>query len=280
MSQIIIQIVLDHSLVGSEVTLSELVDVHVVVTSEKIVEDLIVLSAVPLVVDASSKSECLACIPLHVSTQIDVVLVHAALLKHILGACNTAGVKVIPVHIIESVPVEVGILRNVLLPCVLSPCCLLCILATVVRIVHPVVARKVAVVVRTRIRCIIPVHGCVTVLTCSPEECCRSLEVVCWSCSILEDGDRLECLTDTCITHSSVLVTPVRVIHVVSHHVVHLLSRSVLRATLARCREGHEAEAVDVAELLLHTGIVREVAVEHTVNPVVSTDTCRYVECV
>ena len=274
MSQIIIQVILNHSLIRSEVTLSKLVDVHIVVTAEKIVKDLIVLCAVPLVIDASCKSERLACIPLHVSTEIDIVLVHATLLKHILGACYTIGVKVIPVHVIESVPVEVGILRNVLLPCILSPCRLFCVLAAVVRIVHPVVARKVAVVVRTWIRCVIPVHRCVTVLTCSPEERCRSLEVVCRRCGILEDGDWLEGLADTGITDSSVLITPVRVIHVVAHHVVNLLSRSVLRSALARCREGHEAEAVDVAELLLHTGIVCKVTVEHTVNPVVSTDTC------
>ena len=274
MSQIIIQVILDHSLIRSEVTLCELVDVHVVVTSEKIVEDLIVLSAVPLVVDATCNSERLACIPLHVSTEIDIILVHATLLEHILGACYTIGVKVIPVYIVESVPVEVGILRNALLPCVLSPCRLLCVLAAVVRIVHPVVARKVTVVVRTWIRCIIPVHCSVSVLTCSPKERCRSLKIVCRRCGILEDGDWLECLADTCITYSSVLVTPVRVIHVVTHHIVNLLSRSVLRAALARCREGHEADAVNVAELLLNTCIVCKVTVEHTVNPVVSTDTC------
>ena len=278
MFEIIVKVVLDHSLVRGEVALSELVDVHIVVTTEKVVELLVVFCAVPLVAETSCEGECLACIPLHIGTEIHIILIHTALLDHIFRAGHAVCVDIVPVDIVESVPVQVCILRDVLLPCILSPGCLLGILPSIVRIIHPEIAWKVAVVVRTWVRCVIPVHRCISVLSCPPEHCSRSLKVVCRIYGILEDGHRLEGLADAGVAHPSVLVTPVAVVHVVAHQVINLLGGSVLRATLARSREGHEAEAMDVAELLLDTCIVCEIAVEHTLNPVVSAEAGRHVE--
>ena len=278
--QIVIQVVLDHCLIGSEVTLGKLVDVHIIATSEKIIEFLVVLSAVPLIVDTSGERERIACIPLHISAKIDVILVYAALLKNILRTCYAVGIEVVPVHVVESIPVKVGIFRDILFPCILSPCSLFSILAVIVLIIIPEVAGKVAIIVRTWVWCVIPVKSCVTILTCSPKHRTRSLQIISGGGGILKYGNRLECLADTRITNLAVLITPVRVIHVVAHQVINLLSRCILRTTLSGSCECHEAEAVDIIELLLNTCIVCEITVEDSLHPVVSSDTCRYGECI
>ena len=173
-----------------------------------------------------------------------------------------------------------SILRDVLLPGILCPSRLLCVLTSVVRIIHPVVTRKVAVIVRTWIRCIIPVKGGISVLSCSPKQSSRCLEVIGRSGGIFQDGHRLEGLADTRIAHLAVLVTPVAVVHIVAHHIVYLLCRSVLRTSLAWSREGHETYLMDIAELLLHTRIICEVAIVNAFHPVVSTHAGRYVHCI
>ena len=169
MSKIVVKVVLDHSLVRGEVALSELVDVHIVVTTEQVVELLVVFRTVPLVAETSCESECLACIPLHVGTEIHIILVHTTLLDHIFRSGPAVCVDIVPVDIVESVPVKVSIFRNIFLPCILSPGCLLGILPAIVRIIHPEIAWKVAVVVRTWVWSVIPVHRCISVLTCPPE---------------------------------------------------------------------------------------------------------------
>ena len=103
--QIVIQVVLEHCLIGSEVSLGKLVDVHIISTSEKVIEFLVVLSAVPFIVETSGERERIACIPLHISAKIDVILVYAALLKNILRTCYAVGIEVVPVHVVESIPV-------------------------------------------------------------------------------------------------------------------------------------------------------------------------------
>ena len=210
---------------------------------------------------------------------MDVILVYPALLDDILRTAQANLIKVTGVHIIETVPVQMSVLRKPVLPCIESPSILLIVLPVVVRILHVEIARKIPVVIRTWIRCIIPVHSSVTVLSGTPQKACRSLDCIIRE-SILQYGHRLECLADAGITHLSVLISPVAVVHIVTHHVIDLLSRCVLCTALTRSGKSHKTYLMTVAELLLYTCIVSEVTVIHTLHPVIATDTGRYIECI
>ena len=81
----------------------------------------------------------------------------------------------------------------------------------VVRVVHVEIARKVPVVVRTRIRGIVPVKSRVAVLAESVKHCGRGRELLgLRSEVVLEDGDRLVGLADAGVAHLAVIVAPVR----------------------------------------------------------------------
>ena len=172
------------------------------------------------------------------------------------------------------------IFRHILLPYILRPCILGIILSSIVRIVHPEITWKVTIIVRTRICRIVPVKSSITVLACSPEHCDRSLKVVRWSYCVLKECNRLESLAHTCITHLSVLITPVTVVHVVTHEVIYLLSRSILCTSLARSCKSNKTEFMNITKLLLHTCVVCKTTVVDSLDPVISTDTCRNVECI
>ena len=167
-----------------------------------------------------------------------------------------------------------SILWITLCPCIKSPIIFLLISTVIVLILHPEVARKVTVVVWTRIGSIVPVHCCVTVLTCTPKHCCRSLKIIRRLNSILKYSNRLEGLADTGVAHLAVLVTPVTVVHVVTHQVIHLLSRSILSTSLSRSSKCHETEFVYITKLFLYTSIVSEVTIVNSLYPIVSSDTC------
>ena len=173
-----------------------------------------------------------------------------------------------------------GILGKVIFPHILRPVVFLKVRTVVILVLHPEIARKVPVVVRTRVRCIIPVEGGVAVLSGTPEDGQRSLEAVCRSAGIFEHGHRLECLAHTCVAELAGLITPVAVVHVVAHEVIDFLGRCNLRATLSRSRESDETNAMVVPELLLHACIVCEIAVVNTFDPVVSTHARRHVESI
>ncbi len=103
----VIQVVLDHRRIGSEIPLSELVDVDIVVTAEEVVQNLVVLRSVPFVGKSSVDCQELDWIPLGVEGEVEVVLVHTPLLDHVLGAvARIGGVK--GVDGIETIPVEMS----------------------------------------------------------------------------------------------------------------------------------------------------------------------------
>ena len=165
-------------------------------------------------------------------------------------------------------------------PSLFCPSKLCEILSVIILILHPEVAWKITVVVRARIGSIVPVHCSIAILTCAPKHCSRSLKIIRRLDGILQDGHRLEGLANAGIAHLAVLVTPVAVVHIVTHKVIHLLSRSVLSSSLARGCKCNETKFVHVTELLLHTSIVCKITVVYTLHPVVSTDAGRYVECI
>ena len=84
--EIVVQIVLDHRRIGGEIPLGELVDVDIVVSAEQVVQNLVVLRAVPLVGESSVDCQELDRIPLGVDSKVEVVLVHTPLLDHVLRA--------------------------------------------------------------------------------------------------------------------------------------------------------------------------------------------------
>ena len=75
------------------------------------------------------------------------------------------------------------------------------------------------------------------------------------------------------VAHFAVLVSPVGVVHVVSHEIIYLLSGRVLGASLSRSCKRKQRQLVDVVKLLSDTSIQSEVAVIDSLDPVVSSKT-------
>ena len=221
-------------------------------------DDLVVLGTVDLAVDAGVEGNHLGWFPLGADGEVEVTLVHAALLENVLGARKT----VVPVHavdIVQAVPVDMHELRVAgVAPCFRSPCPLGEVVPVVVRILHPEVARQVAVIVRTRVLGIVPVKGGVAVLSEAVEDGRACAEVVLRSKVVFDDCYRLVGDADAGVAHLSVLIAPVGVVHVVAHEVIYLLGGSVLRTSLARSGHEDEAELMDIVEFLLCRSVVAE----------------------
>ena len=163
------------------------------------------------------------------------------------------------------------------LPC---PSCLELVHALEVEVLVVVVAGKVAVVVGTGVLGVVPVEGGGAVLAEAIKHGGRCLELVGRSIVVLEIGDGLVGAGFTGVTHHSVLVAPVRVVHIVAHQVVNFLGGGVLLAAAARGAHEHEAELVGVVELLLHGSVVCERTVVNALDPVVAAQTGAHVECI
>ncbi len=81
----IIQVILYHSRRRCEITLRELVDIEIVVSSEKIVQLLVVFSTVPFEIGSSCQCEQIVCGPFDISRNIHIILVDTTLLNRIFG---------------------------------------------------------------------------------------------------------------------------------------------------------------------------------------------------
>ena len=68
--------------------------------------------------------------------------------------------------------------RNILLPLLFRPHVLGIVQTVVVSIVHEEIARKITVVIRSRIRSIVPVKCSITVLAEAVKHCSRSLQLL------------------------------------------------------------------------------------------------------
>ena len=172
----------------------------------------------------------------------------------------------------------VGVRRGPLGPGILGPRSLLEVDAVVVALLHKEVGREVAVVVRSRVLGIVPVERGVAIVTTSEQDSCIGIELVGRGVFVLEGNDRFEGVAHAGVAHLAVLVTPVGVVHIVAHKVIDFLGGCVLRAALSRGSEGKEGNLVLVTEFLAYTGVEGEVAVVHTLDPVVAAESGGSVE--
>ena len=184
------------------------------------------------------------------------------------------------IDIVETVPVDVLRAVPVVEPGFPGSLVLRIVLPAVVRVFHPEVAREIAVVVRPRVVCIIPVHCRIAVLACPVEKSGGSLEILERGGGIFQDKHRLMCLAHTGIAELPALISPVGIVHIVSDKVINLLCGSILGASLARSGECHETQAVNVPEFFLHSGIICERPVIDTFHPVISSETGRHIESI
>ena len=278
-TQEIVQVVLRERLVAGKVTLCKLVYIQIVLAAQQVGDFLVVLGAVYLPFESACKGKFVGCIPACGERQVQVALVHVTLLLRILAAAVCLTV----INIVETVPVYVLIARIVL--CVVaphlgSPGGLLRIGAVVVVIVHKVVAGQVAVVVGTRVGCIIPVQRGVAVPAAAVEQRGGYIQLVGGRCGVAQHSDGLKSLSHAGVADFAVLVAPVGVVHIGTHQVVNLLGRCVLRTSLAGVGKGEQRQTAVVVKLLLDAGVVREILVVHTVYPVVSAQAGRHVHSI
>ncbi len=84
-------------------------------------------------------------------------------------------------------------------------------------------------------------------------------------------------LTNAGIAQLAVLVAPVGIVHVVSHHVVNLLCGSHLGTALAGRAEDCRAELMGVVYNFVGRQIIGEGTVVHALDPVVAAKTCAHV---
>ena len=78
------------------------------------------------------------------------------------------------------------------------------------------------------------------------------------------------CFAHAGVTDPAVLVTPVGVVHIVSHQVINLLGRSHLCTALTGRAKECKAKLVSSVEHLVGSKIVGKRAVVYTVNPVIT----------
>ena len=275
--QPVAQVILGHVGESGIVALGERVHVVEVVAAQQVVHALIVLSTVDLRIGAAGQGEEPGRTPLEVHGEVQVPLVHAALLEGVFGPVPAVFVIRL-IHVVQAVPVYMGVVGQVLLPGLAGPGRLHRIQAVVVGILHVEVTGQVAVVVRTGILRVIPVEGRVTVLAETVEHGGCGVEGMGRGEVVLEDGNGFVRLADPGVAHLAVLVTPVGVVHVVAHEVVHFLGGGVLRTALTRRAHDDGTELVHVVELLLNGRIIGERTVIHPLDPVVSAQAGRYAE--
>ena len=144
----------------------------------------------------------------------------------------------------------------IVLPCLCGPCRLFYVNTVIIRVFHVEIARQVAVIVRSRVRRVIPVKGGIAVLSGTVQESGGGLQTVARSGGIFKDHHRFVSLADTGVAHLAVLVAPVGVIGVGSHQVIDFLGGSVLGPAVSRSRENHEPQFVHIIEFLLHCTVV------------------------
>ena len=179
----------------------------------------------------------------------------------------------IAVDRIEPVPIHVSGGSLVCLPRLPGPSRFRGVQAVVILIRHIEIAREVAVIVRTGIRSVIPVKCCVSVFTGPEKKGAGESEFFRWGVVVFEEGDRLVGYPVASVADLTVLISPVGVVHVVTHKVVNLLGGSVLGSSLTGSSEGDQSKAMDVAPVLLHTEIISERTIVNTLYPIVSSKT-------
>ena len=177
------------------------------------------------------------------------------------------------VDLIDAVPVHMDSRRILVLPGDVGVLGLVQVGTVVVRIRIVEIARRVAVVVRTGVLGIVPVHSGVAVLSETEEEGRAALELVRRGVVVLGYGHGLVGLADAGIAHPAVLVAPVGIVHIVAHKVVDLLGGSHLGSPLSGSAEEDQAQFVGIVKDLVGGQIIGETAIVNAFDPVVSAKT-------
>ena len=178
--KIIVQVVLDLCLGRGEITLREIVDVKVIVASEQVGDQLVVLAAVDPCAEASGEHDRLGRARLEGCGEVQVFLVHMAFLLHVLGTGVAATGALQAVHLIQAVPIDMrqGRIVGRMRPDFPGPCVFLEILPVQVSVGIVEIAREVAVVVRARILGVVPVKGGISVFAEAIKQRSGCLEAV------------------------------------------------------------------------------------------------------
>ena len=138
-----------------------------------------------------------------------------------------------------------------------------------------VVRRQETIVIRTRVRTILPSQGRVTIKTethrCCSSKACLFVDVV----VVVQHHDRLVRTTHTGVTHLAILEAYIRVVVVAAEHIVGLLCRCLLRTTLLWRSENHQRESVLWIKLLLNGCKVAIRVIVHAINIAVTSLTSR-----
>ena len=164
-------------------------------------------------------------------------------------------------------------------PCLFSPACQIRVIPVAhirFRIIE--IGWQIPVVVRSRIRGIVPVECGIPVASCPVDGSDIQPEPVIRSPGIFEHRNRFVVVPNPRIAHLSVLISPVGVVIVAADKVIDLLGRSVLCPALYRGTENGKTEPVGVIPVLLCTEIVCKRPVVHTFHPVVASDTGRHID--
>ena len=103
MGEVVVKVVLGHVGLCGKVSVGKVINIHKVLTSKEIGQDLIVFRHIELAVEAARDLEVLEGPILEVERKVEVLLVYAALLLDILAAAVLTHL----VHLIDAVPVEV-----------------------------------------------------------------------------------------------------------------------------------------------------------------------------
>ena len=276
MTQEIIQIVLDHGGRRRIIPFCKLVHIEEIAASQQVVHGFVVLGAVQFPIESGPQGEVQRRMPFHTGSQVEVVLVHMAFLKGIFSP----SVRIVPVDGIEPVPVYMDCTCNLVLPGITGPSSLHGVLTVIVLVGHIEITREVTVVIRSRILCVVPVKGRVTVLSCPEKERRGNLELPGRCVIVLQESDGLIGYPVPGIAHLAVLVAPVGVVHVVSHQVVDFLGGSILCSACSRGSECDKGKPVDIAPVLLNSKIIGERTVINSLYPIVASKAGRGAHCV
>ena len=278
-SLVVVQVVLHHAL-AYEIALGILIDVDPIVATQQILHLLIVLGAVVARIKThiQTMTTTQRLHPLHL--EVGITLVGMTLLDHIVRAAQTIQTldlrilgHVTIVIIIEAIPIDLAG-TPIRAPRPTNDIGLLVIALTLE------VAGQIAIVVGTRIGTIVPIKSRVTVATKTIRHRRHQSRGGRGRKVVVEHCDRLVEVTDTGIALLVDLITPIRVIVVAAHHIVDLLSRGILHATLGRCTQHGQRKTVATIQSFLDRCEVTVSVVVGTIDPIVTALTGRERESV
>ena len=138
-----------------------------------------------------------------------------------------------------------------------------------------IVRWQVAIVVWSWICAILPSHCRIAIETKAHRCSCGQTGLFVDVVVVVQHHDRLVRTANTGVAQLSILITYIRVVVVATKHIVSLLCRCLLCATLLRCSENHQREAMLLVDLLLGCCEVTIRVVIYAINIAITTLTSR-----